>query len=174
MRFSFIFNSLFLLSFISCGKEISNSGNEKRVTEQAPLISNAIELKYKMNENNRFYTIPRAGWAVIPEQPIVVAGKPESFRSSIFFNTNTLSITSEVESIRCDYSSIKVDNEEFPAYEHYFKGCYASIYSYEEEVNYKPGQEILLDPGKQIIFSVVLFDEKEDIEIASEIEIDWH
>jgi hypothetical protein len=178
MNFKFMSTLLTIFLLCSCGKEITNSNKKSdvRIQDQSALLGNSIELDYKKDQNNKFFTIPRGGWAKIPEHPFVISGEPESFRSSIFFNTNTLSIAAEIESIRCDYTSKKSSKNETVtvSYDHYFKGCYASIYSYEEEVNYRPGQEILLDQGKQIIFNVILFEESDDIEITSEINVDWH
>ena len=178
MNFRFA-NILFMsLMLSSCGKEIASTNNDNnlRIQDQSALLGTSIELNYKKDQNNKLFTIPQGGWAKIPESPVVVSGEPDSFRSSVFFNTNTLSIASEIESIRCDYTSKKITqgDTDIVSYDHFFKGCYASIYSYEEELNYHPGQEILLDPGKQIIFNVVLFKESDDIEIASEINVVWH
>jgi len=179
-----ILMSMACLFIVGCGKEIKSSQKtEDEVVVRPPLSDSTVTLKLdKMNsdkkEYGQLYQLNYSGWATIPAHPIIIEGNSSTVKTSILFNSNEEKLSTDIESIRCDYLSIKElatnleDNK--MSYRHYFKGCFSNVYGNEEEVNYIPGQEVALNSGRFILFKSSFSKSKDPVSIFSSIDIQWH
>lgn len=173
----------FLALLFSCGKNIESSGDKKKVIDKPALESSSIlmEVDYIAEESNhqtKEYEIEGSGWAMIPEAPFVLQGSPLSFKTIVSFNVATLSTLGTSQEISCEYQSFRqltpTDEPPEDGFNHSFLGCFTYIEGIKEKVNYEPGQEFPIDEGNSLMFEVSNSETTGNIQIQSDIVIDWH
>ncbi len=156
----------------SCGKGIDSSGGS-RLAQTDALQSKTVSFKANPDEI-LIYDIPNDGWATLPEKIHVNSGEADYILTKVSFNALSEEIdinTDSIENIICEYYSLK--NHKSDGYTHSLSSCYFYNIGKKHELNYQAGQEIALDKGNYILITVDASDDSKDLEIQSDIDIEW-
>ena len=176
--------SLVLASFLGCGKEIETSNDDNSVVLRPAADSSKINLRIKtidQNAGSSEYRTQMSGWAKVPAKPLIYHSFAKIIYSKLSFNYPAQFDGEKTILLTCDYISSRKTQSELnknpssEEYNHHFIGCKEDVDldGVPDELNYIPGDEIAIDKNQLIIFNVHTSDHSDQVEIESDIEVNW-
>jgi len=169
-----------MMLLLSCGKEIETTNDDDTVVRRPAADASKINLKIKTESDNTGsteYVSEMSGWARIPSKPFIHQSIASIIYSKLSFQIpNGKEVTNGLMLV-CDYISSKKSEffEKEDIYNHQFIGCKEDVDQdgIPDELNYIPGDEVPIDKNQLIIFSVHSSDKSDQLEVESDIEVNW-
>jgi hypothetical protein len=174
--------SCWVLILSACGRNIESSSEPQPVVLTPAAESNLIRLKVKTENSNTAkaqYITKSSGWARVPSKPFIFNSSAKVIYTKLTFTFESTGDFSESVVLTCDYISSRkadtyIDREE-KSYNHQFIGCNEDVDldGIPDKLNYIPGDEFPIDKNLLITLDVHSSDQSDQIELESDIEVDW-